>query len=76
MGQYTSLETPKIVGKMPSYQGSCFCRNIEYQLMLNSPDDARTSLCHCRNCKVFPTFLYQPRIPTDSRRKHSEQTTA
>ncbi|PKY01759.1 DUF636 domain protein [Aspergillus campestris IBT 28561] len=36
---------------MPSYPGSCFCRNIEYQLTLASPDDARTSLCHCRNCK-------------------------
>ncbi|KAA8643992.1 GFA family protein [Aspergillus tanneri] len=36
---------------MPTYHGSCSCRNIEYDLSLSSPDDARTSLCHCRNCK-------------------------
>ncbi|OQD70213.1 hypothetical protein PENDEC_c025G04344 [Penicillium decumbens] len=36
---------------MPSYTGSCFCRNIEYELQLNSPDEARASLCHCRSCK-------------------------
>lgn len=32
--------------------GSCYCRNIKYELNLNSADDARTSLCHCKNCKV------------------------
>lgn len=37
---------------MPTYTGSCSCRKIEYELSLLSPDDARTSLCHCRNCKV------------------------
>ncbi|KIW00018.1 uncharacterized protein PV09_08370 [Verruconis gallopava] len=31
--------------------GSCYCRAIEYELNLGSPDDARTSLCHCHNCK-------------------------
>ncbi|KAJ5280707.1 DUF636 domain protein [Penicillium angulare] len=36
---------------MPIYSGSCFCRNIEYELHLASPDEARTSLCHCRNCR-------------------------
>ncbi|KAJ5884398.1 Glutathione-dependent formaldehyde-activating enzyme/centromere protein V [Penicillium tannophilum] len=36
---------------MPTYTGSCLCRNIQYELRLASPDDARTSLCHCRNCK-------------------------
>lgn len=38
---------------MPTYTGSCYCRNIEYELKLASPDDARTSLCHCSNCKVI-----------------------
>jgi len=38
---------------MPSYAGSCFCRNIEYELQLDSPDEARASLCHCRSCKVL-----------------------
>lgn len=33
--------------------GSCYCRAITYQVELNSADDARTSLCHCKNCKKF-----------------------
>ncbi|KAI9373403.1 Mss4-like protein [Aspergillus egyptiacus] len=37
--------------RMPTYTGSCTCRRIEYNLTLSSPDDARTSLCHCKNCK-------------------------
>lgn len=37
---------------MPTYPGSCYCRDIEYELSLASPDDARTSLCHCKSCKV------------------------
>jgi hypothetical protein len=32
--------------------GSCYCHAITYEVSLNSPDDARTSLCHCQNCKV------------------------
>ncbi|BCS23736.1 GFA family protein [Aspergillus puulaauensis] len=36
---------------MPSYAGSCTCRRIQYELNLSSPDDARTSLCHCSSCK-------------------------
>ena len=38
---------------MPNYTGSCFCHKIEYNLSLLSPEDARTSLCHCRNCQVI-----------------------
>ncbi|KAL4756194.1 GFA family protein [Aspergillus foveolatus] len=37
--------------KMPTYTGSSTCHKIEYNLTLNSADDARTSLCHCKNCK-------------------------
>ncbi|KAL4772936.1 Mss4-like protein [Aspergillus nidulans var. acristatus] len=40
-----------LVRTMPSYTGSCTCRKIQYDLTLSSPDDARTSLCHCKNCK-------------------------
>ncbi|KAJ5585601.1 uncharacterized protein N7459_005401 [Penicillium hispanicum] len=36
---------------MPIYTGSCICHRLEYELRLNSSDEARTSLCHCRNCK-------------------------
>ncbi|KAI9750621.1 MAG: hypothetical protein M4579_006390 [Chaenotheca gracillima] len=35
------------------YTGSCYCREIKYEVDLVSPDDARTSLCHCNNCKKF-----------------------
>lgn len=31
--------------------GSCYCRALTYTLTLDSADDARTSLCHCKNCK-------------------------
>jgi hypothetical protein len=41
---------------MPSLTGSCYCKNIKYQVSLNSLDDARTTLCHCTNCqKAFGT---------------------
>ena len=32
--------------------GSCYCRAITYEVSLNSADDARTSICHCKNCKA------------------------
>lgn len=34
------------------YPGSCYCNKIRYEIDLEDPDQARTSLCHCRNCKV------------------------
>jgi hypothetical protein len=37
--------------------GSCYCRAITYEVSLNSADDARTSLCHCKNCKVRSLHL-------------------
>ncbi|KAH8803663.1 Mss4-like protein [Xylogone sp. PMI_703] len=38
---------------MPHYTGSCYCHKVQYEIDLSSPDDARTSLCHCSNCKKF-----------------------
>lgn len=36
-----------------SYTGSCYCKEIQYELALNSPEEeARTSICYCENCKV------------------------
>ncbi|KAI9802301.1 MAG: hypothetical protein M1833_001807 [Piccolia ochrophora] len=35
------------------HPGSCYCREITYEVTLASPDDARTSLCHCKNCKKW-----------------------
>ncbi|KAK1141736.1 hypothetical protein N8T08_008834 [Aspergillus melleus] len=53
---------------MPKYTGSCYCRKIEYELDLSSPDDARTSLCHCRNCKkAFGTnYGLTAKVPKDA----------
>lgn len=31
--------------------GSCFCNNIAYCIRLETLDDAKTSLCHCKTCK-------------------------
>ncbi|KZT24638.1 hypothetical protein NEOLEDRAFT_1134670 [Neolentinus lepideus HHB14362 ss-1] len=33
--------------------GGCYCGNIRYEINLTSPDEARTSICHCKNCKKF-----------------------
>ncbi len=46
------------------YKGGCYCGEIRYTIDV-SPDNARTSLCHCLNCKVnhspLPkTHLYFP----------------
>ncbi|KAK2805074.1 hypothetical protein FQN50_006319 [Emmonsiellopsis sp. PD_5] len=53
---------------MPTYTGSCYCRAIQYQLNLASPDEARASLCHCRNCKkAFGTnFGLTAKVSKDS----------
>lgn len=34
------------------YKGGCYCGKIKYTINA-SPDDLRTSLCHCLNCKKF-----------------------
>jgi len=31
--------------------GGCYCGKVRYELSLASKDEARTSLCHCGNCK-------------------------
>ncbi|KAJ7663953.1 DUF636 domain protein [Mycena polygramma] len=53
---------------MATYTGSCYCRTIEYAITLSSPDDARTSLCHCNNCKkAFGTnYGLTAKIPVSS----------
>ncbi len=32
--------------------GHCVCRNLRYSLDLDSAEDARTTLCHCRSCRT------------------------
>ncbi|KAL8756480.1 MAG: hypothetical protein Q9184_004488 [Pyrenodesmia sp. 2 TL-2023] len=35
------------------YKGACYCKAVKYEIDIASPDEARTSLCHCKNCKRF-----------------------
>ncbi|OKL60685.1 hypothetical protein UA08_03969 [Talaromyces atroroseus] len=53
---------------MPTLTGSCYCENIKYQVSLSSLDDARTSLCHCINCKkAFGTnYGLTAKMPKDT----------
>jgi len=55
---------------MPAHQylGGCFCNAIRYTLTLSSPDDARTTLCHCHSCKKFTggPFGATAKIPISS----------
>ncbi|EED19819.1 DUF636 domain protein [Talaromyces stipitatus ATCC 10500] len=53
---------------MTTLTGSCYCQNIKYEVTLNSPDDARTSLCHCRNCKKAfgANYGLTAKIPKDA----------
>ncbi|PMD25891.1 hypothetical protein NA56DRAFT_676963 [Hyaloscypha hepaticicola] len=49
------------------YTGSCYCRSIQYSFDV-SPEDARTSLCHCHNCKKFfgTNYGLTTKIPASS----------
>jgi len=31
--------------------GTCYCKSLSYNLRLDDKMDARTTLCHCANCK-------------------------
>lgn len=39
------------------YTGGCYCGLIRYSFDV-SPDEARTSLCNCHNCKVRSALLH------------------
>jgi hypothetical protein len=59
----SQFSTSSWLAKMLS-TGSCYCRAITYEVSLNSADDARTSICHCKNCKVCtPPHLPLPLPP-------------
>ncbi|KAK8162450.1 Mss4-like protein, partial [Phyllosticta citrichinensis] len=48
--------------------GSCCCRAITYEINLQSANDTRTSLCHCKNCKkAFGTnYSLTAKIPHEA----------
>jgi len=49
-------------------KGGCYCGKIRYDLNLASKDDARTSLCHCKNCKKAfgGVFGVTVKVPVDT----------
>ncbi|KFY54223.1 hypothetical protein V496_07326 [Pseudogymnoascus sp. VKM F-4515 (FW-2607)] len=53
---------------MPIFSGSCYCGEIKYTIDLTSPNKARSSICHCRNCKKFcgSAFAITTKIPRES----------
>ncbi|KAF9552287.1 hypothetical protein CPC08DRAFT_295614 [Agrocybe pediades] len=34
-----------------TYHGACYCGAVKWEFALDKPEDGRTSLCHCENCK-------------------------
>ncbi|KAL4249055.1 Gfa family protein [Abortiporus biennis] len=50
-----------------AYQGGCYCGEVGYELDLDSPEEARTSICHCNNCKKFfgSAFGLTTKVPKD-----------
>lgn len=51
----------EVTGKM-IYPGGCYCAKVRYEISLDNGDkDARTSLCHCGNCKVMMPVGYDVR---------------
>ena len=53
----SQFSTSSYLAKMLS-TGSCYCRAITYEVSLNSADDARTSICHCKNCKACTLLTF------------------
>ncbi|KAI0802171.1 Mss4-like protein [Xylaria sp. FL0064] len=54
---------------MPPLPGGCYCGAIRYTIMLSDPaSEARTSICHCGNCKRFTGCNYDitTKIPRSS----------
>lgn len=48
----SEADLAEVTGKM-IYPGGCYCTKVRYEIALENADkDARTSLCHCGNCKV------------------------
>ncbi|KAL8823882.1 MAG: hypothetical protein Q9191_005476 [Dirinaria sp. TL-2023a] len=59
------------------YKGGCYCGGLKYEIDIPSKDDARTSLCHCKNCKKFfgTAFGLTTKIPVKSFSYTSASTT-
>ncbi|KAI0091420.1 Mss4-like protein [Irpex rosettiformis] len=51
-------------------QGGCYCGEIRYELHLGTPNEGRTSLCHCHSCKKFfgTAFGLTTKVPKEALR--------
>ena len=49
-------------------QGRCVCKKLQYSLDLDSPEAARTTLCHCHSCRrAFGTnYGLTAKVPLDA----------
>jgi hypothetical protein len=49
-------------------KGHCVCKALTYSVSLDSPDDARTTLCHCQSCRrAFGTnYGLTTKVPVDA----------
>lgn len=44
--------TPQLTPIKPLlFTGGCFCKKVTYTIRLARMDDARTTACHCKDCK-------------------------
>ncbi|KAF5361022.1 hypothetical protein D9756_004624 [Leucocoprinus leucothites] len=59
-----------------SYTGSCYCGDIKYELILGSPEEARTSICYCENCRRWTgsAFGITTKIPKEAYNQTKGQT--
>jgi hypothetical protein len=57
------------IEKMTLLPGGCYCGAVRYSINLDDPqNNARTSICHCQNCKRFTGCNYgvTTKIPKSS----------
>ncbi|KAJ9160690.1 DUF636-domain-containing protein [Coniochaeta hoffmannii] len=49
-------------------KGRCVCSSLKYSVNLNSADDARTTLCHCKSCRraFGANYGLTTKVPLDS----------
>lgn len=51
-GRDSRVSTPGLTPTEPLFfTGGCFCKKLTYTIRLTSLDEARTMICHCRDCK-------------------------
>ncbi|TFK39073.1 DUF636 domain-containing protein [Crucibulum laeve] len=59
------------------HTGSCYCKEVKYEVNLQSLDDARTSICYCSNCKKWTgsAFGITTKIPRSALKITKGKTT-